>query len=175
MDCQQANNCLCQRYDHWWVSICFAAHLCRSHRESCIMSLHTKLMNEKYTFFFNKQTKFHILIFRLCTKFFVIVERTSQRNYVPFIIRRSLIAMFVRPTWGPYGADRTHVGPMFAPWKLCYLGNNTSHDVENNHMWGIRNKWILCSVCNYPSRLLGPCPKWSVVIEYHVILSTVWL
>ena len=30
----------------------------------------------------------------------------------------SLIARFVRPTWGPSGADRTQVGPMLAPWTL---------------------------------------------------------
>ena len=41
----------------------------------------------------------------------------------------SLIARFTGPTWGPYGADRTQVGPMLAPWTLlsgigstcCYL------------------------------------------------------
>ena len=27
----------------------------------------------------------------------------------------SLIARFIGPTWGPYGADRTQVGPMLAP------------------------------------------------------------
>ena len=31
---------------------------------------------------------------------------------------RSLIARFMGPTWGPYGADRTQVGPMLAPWTL---------------------------------------------------------
>ena len=30
----------------------------------------------------------------------------------------SLIAMFMGPTWGPPGADRTQVGPMLAPWAL---------------------------------------------------------
>ena len=30
----------------------------------------------------------------------------------------SLIARIMRPTWGPSGADRTHVGPMLAPWTL---------------------------------------------------------
>ena len=28
------------------------------------------------------------------------------------------IARFMRPTWGPPGADRTQVGPMLAPWSL---------------------------------------------------------
>ena len=30
----------------------------------------------------------------------------------------SLIARFVGPTWGPPGTDRSHVGPMWTPWKL---------------------------------------------------------
>ena len=29
-----------------------------------------------------------------------------------------LIVRFMGPTWGPSGADRTQVGPMFAPWTL---------------------------------------------------------
>ena len=38
----------------------------------------------------------------------------------------SLIAMFMGPTWGPSGADRTQVGPKLAPWTLLsgiLLGN----------------------------------------------------
>ena len=34
------------------------------------------------------------------------------------ITRTILIARFMRPTWGPSGADRTQVGPMLAPWTL---------------------------------------------------------
>ena len=30
----------------------------------------------------------------------------------------SLIARFMRPTWGSSGTDRTQVGPMLAPWTL---------------------------------------------------------
>ena len=30
----------------------------------------------------------------------------------------ALIARFMGPTWGPSGADKTHVGPMLAPWTL---------------------------------------------------------
>ena len=30
----------------------------------------------------------------------------------------SLIARFMRPTWGPTGSDRTQVGAMLAPWSL---------------------------------------------------------
>ena len=34
------------------------------------------------------------------------------------LILPSLIARFVWPAWGPSGADRTQVGPMFTPWTL---------------------------------------------------------
>ena len=35
-----------------------------------------------------------------------------------YITMTSLIARFMRLTWGPSGADRTQVGPMLAPWIL---------------------------------------------------------
>ena len=37
------------------------------------------------------------------------------------------IARFMGPTWGPSGADRTHVGPMVAQWTLL-SGCWWSHD-----------------------------------------------
>ena len=30
------------------------------------------------------------------------------------------IARFMGPTWDPYGADRTQVGPILAPWTLLF-------------------------------------------------------
>ena len=41
------------------------------------------------------------------------VRHLHQTHFKP-----SLIARFMGPTWGPSGADRTHVGPMLAPWTL---------------------------------------------------------
>ena len=38
---------------------------------------------------------------------------TARNCPVPFQIAR-----FMRPTWGPPGADRTQMGPMLAPWTL---------------------------------------------------------
>ena len=34
------------------------------------------------------------------------------------ICHHSLIARFMGPTWGPSGADRTHLGPRLVPWTL---------------------------------------------------------
>ena len=39
-------------------------------------------------------------------------------NKTMHIFMTPLIARFMRPTWDPSGADRTQVGPMFAPWTL---------------------------------------------------------
>ena len=39
-------------------------------------------------------------------------------NHVRTVLRLSLIARFMGPTWGPSGAGRTQVGPMLAPWTL---------------------------------------------------------
>ena len=33
----------------------------------------------------------------------------------------TLIPRFMGPTWGPSGADRTHTGPMLAPWTLLSM------------------------------------------------------
>ena len=46
-----------------------------------------------------------------------------------------LIARFMGPTWGPSGADRTHVGPMLAPLTLLSGSSiqltNTEYDYQH--------------------------------------------
>ena len=42
----------------------------------------------------------------------------AQFSCVTIPLWSSLIARFMRPTWGPSGADRAQVGPMLAPWTL---------------------------------------------------------
>ena len=39
----------------------------------------------------------------------------------------TLIARFMRPTWGPSGADRTQVGPILAPWTLLSVNAISSY------------------------------------------------
>ena len=46
------------------------------------------------------------------------------------------IARFMRPTWGPSGANRTQVGPMLAPWTLLY-GNLLSLCHCNHFHWSL--------------------------------------
>ena len=36
-------------------------------------------------------------------------------TWVTGIVMQSLITSSMEPTWGPFGADRTQVGPMLAP------------------------------------------------------------
>ena len=48
-------------------------------------------------------------------------EPMYHASSIPWLVSMSninLIATFMRPTWGPSGADRTQVGPMLAPWTL---------------------------------------------------------
>ena len=61
--------------------------------------------------------------------------RTLMTNYI-----QSLIARFMGPTWGHYGADRTQVGPMLAPWML----------LSGLFMWGV----ISSSSRNFISRII---------------------
>ena len=42
--------------------------------------------------------------------------------YTHVFVTPSLIAMFMGPTWGPPGADRTQVGAPYWPHEPCYLG-----------------------------------------------------
>ena len=42
----------------------------------------------------------------------------KKGRWVSSIPTCTLIARFMRPTWGPSGADRIQVGPMLAPWTL---------------------------------------------------------
>ena len=44
----------------------------------------------------------------------------SHRRQGPLFALYTLIASFMGPTWGPSGADRTHVGPILAPLTLLY-------------------------------------------------------
>ena len=54
----------------------------------------------------------------------LINPHTWRRYYIGLT---SLKARFMGPTWGPSGADRTQVGPMFAPWILL-SGTVFCHD-----------------------------------------------
>ena len=56
----------------------------------------------------------------------------------------TLIARFMGPIWGPYGADRTQVAPC-SPHELCYLGSS----ILSLHKFLI---WVPC-YCN----LLSQC------------------
>ena len=68
-----------------------------------------------------------------------------------------LIARFMEPTWGPPGADRTQVAPMFAPWTL--LSGIPGHVVT---------KWIKTTVLNYaPSDY-----TWSDSIFMPILVCT---
>ena len=47
-------------------------------------------------------------------------------------IELSLIARFMGPTWGPAGADRTQVGPMWATWTLLSVYMDLNDVIEKS-------------------------------------------
>ena len=49
----------------------------------------------------------------------------------------TLIARFMGPTWGPTGADRTQIGPMFATWPL--LSGDPFVDITQKVVW---SAWV---------------------------------
>ena len=56
---------------------------------------------------------------------------SMENSEMVSIWNSTLITRFMGPSWGPSGADRTHMGPMLAPWtllsgaiyyiKLCFI------------------------------------------------------
>ena len=66
------------------------------------------------------------------------------------------------PTWGPRGADRTHVGPMLAPWTLLsgvimtiyWLGKLPFVWIAwNSKEWRCRLCKLTCQISNYSEGL----------------------
>ena len=52
---------------------------------------------------------------------FIITDEIPTSNLHIFTGPSTLIARFMGPTWGPSGANRTQLGPIW-PHELCYLG-----------------------------------------------------
>ena len=52
-------------------------------------------------------------------RYYLALLRHHTNSYTVF----TLIARFMGSTWGPSGADKTHVGPCW-PHELCYLGTS---------------------------------------------------
>ena len=58
---------------------------------------------------------------------------------------RTLIARFMGPTWGPPGADRTQVGPMWAPWKYILSPNRDIMGCLSGVFWRTRARTLIAS------------------------------
>ena len=64
--------------------------------------------------------------------------------------KASLIARFMRPTWGPPGADRSQVGPMLAPWILL-SGIFYTMDLSISVMSIASDHFYLYTTCRFVS------------------------
>ena len=72
----------------------------------------------------------------------------------------SLIARFMGPTWDPSGVNRTHVGPMWAPWALlsgveCELNQDKSMLVCHRFS-DVTNLYTMTSSNENIFRVTGP-------------------
>ena len=67
---------------------------------------------------------------------------SQNNNYFRYHMLIPLIAKFLRPTWGPSGADRTQVGPMLGPWTL--LSGTIYSCVKRYLLWIMNNQWFTC-------------------------------
>ena len=83
----------------------------------------------------------------------------------------SLIAGFMRPTWGPSGADRTQVGPMLAPWTLqsgltsIFLGHRLLKNVHVKIRVMVENHSLLTWIwTNFKAALWMRMPKYVLMI-----------
>ena len=100
-------------------------------------SLHTFLKNTFLLLFWVGWIMQWCFVRRFCTTqwpvaTFVYVRRYSTKGCT----ESSLIARFMGPTWGPSGADRTHVGPMSAQWTLLSgVFSNTWLNTMPTYLW----------------------------------------
>ena len=68
-------------------------------------------------------TSFRMRVGRPCWPGAMLVFRPDASSELSHsLAATSFIARIMGPIWSPYGADRTQVGPMLAPW-ICYLGS----------------------------------------------------
>ena len=89
----------------------------------------------------------------------------------------SLIARFMRPTWGPSGADKTQVGPMLAPWTLLsgiwlyVLLVTMTHDTSKTIWWMVTN--IISLVCIHVC--ISQTFLWTICHVLVLKLCVIWI
>ena len=98
-----------------------------------------KLLQIHKTFFLISQRSGHYT-WRVRETTFRGISFRQWKQYSFFFSILSLMARFIGPTWGPSGADRTQVGPMFAAWTLlsglCQKLDDDCALGMGNHLFG---------------------------------------
>ena len=102
---------------------------------------------------------------------------------IVIILKASLIARFMGPTWGPSGADRTQVGPMMAPWTLlsgmvCKFKKECFAYFSNVLIKFVTSKEYVKAIktCIRPT----DCIKWNynwnrlISMAWNVVYHTIW-
>ena len=84
------------------------------------------------------------------------------------VIKTPWIARFMGPTWGPYGADRTQVGPMLVPWTLL---SGTRQMGRLDGGWEFSSIFSITSLFCYTDVLI----KLSFITKSAFDISNEWL
>ena len=118
---------------------------------------------------------------------------TTTRGHVylspSFILDTSQVVIFMWPTWGPPGADRTQVGPMWVTWTLLSgmrktyishfviryirLTSVVSQDFERYHQ--METLSALLALCEGNPSATGGFPKWRPLAQsFWYFLWSAW-
>ena len=78
---------------------------------------------------------------------FRVKNKLSQYSNFPCELNVwTMIARFMGPMWGPFGADRTQVGPMLAPWALLSGIFIVDSWLLPNLLRSLNSFWIMLSL-----------------------------
>ena len=84
----------------------------------------------------------------------------------------TLIARFMGPTWGQSGFDRTHAGPMLAPWTL--LSGNVDILIDNYILHVCLEYFFLFQWADYIIKMATTIMSYKMSL-YGVYLHPTWL
>ena len=126
---------------HWFRQKLVASHYLTQWLLRICAIIQTNSLNTRYGIARNRISK--VLCLSIASYSIASVQNISLYNGTFHSVNelQSLIAKFVDLTWGPSGAARTQVGPMFAPWtllsgtvyyRICCADVSRVHHIRNS-------------------------------------------